>query len=177
MPLFTAILSGKVAIAAIALGTLATGGTVAAAATGSLPSALQSSAHVLLGAPAPTGETSDPTAEPTADPTETPTPTDSPTPTATPAPHGPDATGPAAFGLCNAFTKGGLNSTSTAYASLAIAAGGAANITTYCATVPAHGKPVATTPTTHGKSGLAHVPSVHVKPTHPVHPIHPAPKP
>ena len=53
---------------------------------------------------------------------------------------GPDATGPAAFGLCNAYAKGGLNSASVAYASLVKAAGGASNITTYCATVTRPGR-------------------------------------
>jgi hypothetical protein len=50
---------------------------------------------------------------------------------------GPDATGAAAFGLCNAFTHGGLNPTSTAYDALAEAAGGESGIATYCETVPA----------------------------------------
>ena len=59
--------------------------------------------------------------------------------TAITKPVGPDATGPAAHGLCTAFAHGGLNATSTAYASLASAAKGASNIATYCATIPKKG--------------------------------------
>jgi hypothetical protein len=40
-------------------------------------------------------------------------------------------------GLCNAYSNGGLNSTSTAYAALAEAAGGESGIVSYCATVSA----------------------------------------
>lgn len=92
--------------------------------------------------PTPT-ETETESPEPTPTETETATPSPSPTETEDPdsppasTPVGPDATGPAAFGLCNAFTHGGLNSTSTAHEALANAAGGADSIGDYCATVPA----------------------------------------
>ena len=59
--------------------------------------------------------------------------------TATTKPVGPDATGPAADGLCTAFTHGGLKAFSTAYASLASAAKGASNTATYCARIPKPG--------------------------------------
>ena len=59
--------------------------------------------------------------------------------TAITKPVGPDATGPAADGLCTAFTHGGLTAFSTGYASLASAAKGASNIATYCATIPKSG--------------------------------------
>ena len=52
---------------------------------------------------------------------------------------GPDASGPAAFGLCNAFTNGGLGTTSTAYAALVQAARGEDGVGAYCTTVAAPG--------------------------------------
>jgi hypothetical protein len=66
---------------------------------------------------------------------------------ATPAPaaelgasngNGPDATGPAKFGLCTAWAAGqgstnGNKADSTAYQALAAAAGGAANVADFCA--------------------------------------------
>ena len=56
----------------------------------------------------------------------------------TPNGQGPDATGPAKFGLCNAYTSGqgatnGGKTASVAFQALATAAGGAANITAFCA--------------------------------------------
>lgn len=161
MSFFAALVSSKVAVGALALGTLTVGGTAAAAFTGSLPQPLQTQAHQLLGAPAtatafasatadPTDEasasasaSSSATASATADPTAgaTASATAAPTASASATAHavGPDATGSAAFGLCNAYAHGGLAVTSVAYASLAKAAGGAASITGYCATVSAHG--------------------------------------
>ncbi len=123
MSFFTLLVSSKIAVSALAIGTLAAGGTAAAAFTGTLPTPLQESAHTLIGAPAP--------ATPDTDAAK-------PSPTATPG--GPDADGPSAHGLCNAFMHGGLNSTSTAFKSLATAAKGAANIATYCSTVVSHDK-------------------------------------
>jgi hypothetical protein len=59
-----------------------------------------------------------------------------------PSPHavGPDATGPAAKGLCTAYLahqKSGttVSTSSVAFRNLATAAGGAENVATYCATV------------------------------------------
>lgn len=140
MSFITAVVGSKLAVTLIALGTVTVGGTAAAAYTGSLPAGLQNDAHSLIGAP---------TAQPTDDATGTPTPTSEPTEpaTATPAPEpsstdvpvGPNATGPAAHGLCNAFQHGGLGPASVAYASLAKAAGGAEGISAYCATVVAPG--------------------------------------
>jgi hypothetical protein len=53
---------------------------------------------------------------------------------------GPDATGPAAFGLCNAWqhshTHGNSMDHSVAMRNLTRAAGGAGRIGSYCATVP-----------------------------------------
>lgn len=162
MSLITAVVGSKLAIALIALGTIAAGGTAAAAYTGSLPAGLQNDAHSLVGAPAaePTDSATD-TATPEPTDTATPEPTETPTPdpSAT-APVGPDATGPAAHGLCTAFQHGGLAPTSVAYASLEKASGGADGIAAYCAVVltpkPAadHGAPTAE-PTSDGPDSPA----------------------
>jgi hypothetical protein len=133
----------------LAGGVVASGATAAAAYTGTLPVSLQQAAHDTIGAPEPTssesaGTTDDSTATPTPTPTptpsETPAPTEKPAPTTAPKADGPDATGPAAHGLCTAYAHGGLSATSTAYAALVKAAGGASTITSYCATIPAPGK-------------------------------------
>lgn len=78
-----------------------------------------------------------PTDTETASPSPSPTETEEPEPAPTSDGGGPDATGPAAYGLCNAFSNGGLNETSTAFAALAEAAGGESGIEGYCATVAA----------------------------------------
>lgn len=152
MSLFTVFASSKVAASVLAAGTLAVGGTGAAAFAGALPSDVQQSAHELLGAPAPhvggvSGTaTSGASAEATASASATPSATASATASAdadsekATAAAGPDATGPAAFGLCTAFTHGGLDAGSTAFKSLAVAAKGEANIDSYCAGVTAPGK-------------------------------------
>lgn len=170
MSFFTALVTSKIAAGALA-GTLAVGGTAAAAYTETLPAALQQSAHSVLGAPAAsaalaTHETADaageatPTAEATAsasaDASEKATPTDSPSST----PVGPDATGPAAYGLCQSFTHGGLDTSSTAYKSLAVAAEGETNITTYCATVASPGESADHRPAEPGAAAAtAHLPA------------------
>ena len=120
-------------VAGVAVLAAATG---AAAYTGSLPGPIQRAAHSTIGAPT-ADATDEPTDDPTDEPTGTPTgtPTDSPTGTSTTHGVGPDATGPAAFGLCNAWTHGGLATTSVAYRNLATAAGGADGIQAYCATI------------------------------------------
>jgi len=90
-------------------------------------------------------------------------------------PVGPDATGPAAYGLCTAFTKGGLATSSVAYQSLSAAAGGNGSIGSYCETVAAPGESASHRPDTSGnpaapqtatpqkpanaQGGLAHKPS------------------
>jgi hypothetical protein len=53
---------------------------------------------------------------------------------------GPDVQGPAGFGLCNAYTHGGLPATSVPYRNLVAAAGGASKIAAFCAKVPHPGK-------------------------------------
>jgi hypothetical protein len=103
----------KAAVAAVAC-SLALGGVAAAATTGSLPGPLQTFAHV-LGAPA-AGDNADsakagPTGTDSGDPTTEPTITSSTDSTANPSASGsptrdgggPNALGPAAWGLCHAF--------------------------------------------------------------------------
>jgi hypothetical protein len=175
MSFFTALVTSKIAAGALAAGTLAVGGTAAAAYTGTLPTPLQQSAHNILGAPSPAASaalgaqttatatteatpTSDPTGEATAtaDATEKATAKDSPS--ATPA--GPDATGPAAYRLCQSFTHGGRDTSSTAYKSLSVAADGETNITTYCATVASPGESADHRPAETGAdAATAHIPA------------------
>ncbi|HWH27254.1 MAG TPA: hypothetical protein VNT53_11505 [Pseudolysinimonas sp.] len=121
MSLVATAFGTKVAIAALSL--VALGGGAAAAANGALPAT-----------PVPSSETSTPTVTPAPDETATPTPTptEDPTPSAT---KGPDATGSAAFGLCTAYTAGGLNSGSVAYSALLDASQSAGDITDYCAPI------------------------------------------
>jgi hypothetical protein len=154
MSLFTVFATSKVAASALAAGTLAVGGTGAAAFAGALPSDVQQSAHELLGAPAPRvgGVSETATSGSAAEASASATPSASAdaaaagsveggdaSAEASASAVGPDATGPAAFGLCTAFTKGGLEASSTGFKSLTIAAEGEANIESYCADVVAAG--------------------------------------
>ena len=79
-------------------------------------------------------------------------------------PFGPDATGPAGFGLCTAYAHAKAHGTASqkavAFRNLAAAAGGAAKIAAYCAAVPHPGSSQSS------QSASA--------PTHPAHPAHPA---
>ena len=69
---------------------------------------------------------------------------------------GPDATGPAGFGLCTAYFAGGLATVSTAYDSLSTAAG-EGGIDAFCEIVVANKKGVSEKKSgvTHGKSGVS----------------------
>ena len=126
------MIGGKLAIGLLAGTAVVVGGAGVAAYADLLPTAAKQVAHDSIGAPLPrTERTEAPTDGPTGEPTAA--------PTATTKPVGPDATGPAAHGLCTAFAHGGLNVSSTAYASLASAAKGASNIATYCSTIPKQG--------------------------------------
>lgn len=153
MSLFTVFATSKVAASALAAGTLAVGGTGAAAFAGALPSDVQQSAHELLGAPAPhvggVSETAKTGADADAAASASPSASaaaagdvagENADAKASANAVGPDATGPAAFGLCTAFTHGGLEATSTGFKSLAVAAKGEANIEGFCADVTAPGK-------------------------------------
>ena len=114
---------------AIAIPALALSATGAAAATGSLPTPAQSAVHGALsdvGVSVPSGRSSDNSG-------------DSGT-TGTHAANnanavGPDATGPAKYGLCRAYAanKGHMSSNSVAFRNLVNAAGGAANVASFCA--------------------------------------------
>ena len=140
------VVGGKLAIGLLAGSAVVVGGAGVAAYADLLPAGAQQVAHDSIGAPLP--RTSD-SPEPTDTPTGTPTASPTSTPKATPV--GPDATGPAAYGLCTAFTHGGLNVSSTAYASLAKAANGTSNIATYCATISKPGPTATHSP--HGNTG------------------------
>ena len=134
--LITARLAVKVTAAAVAVAVL--GGAAAAAYAGALPAPVQRLAHNAIGAPAP--KASPGPATPQVTPAHS-------------APGGPDATGPAAFGLCNAYAHAKAHGTasekSAAFRNLAAAAGGAANISAFCAAVPHPGNGQATA-TAHG---------------------------
>ena len=140
--LLRTLLSVKVA-GAVAAAVL--GGSVAAAYAGVLPAALQQIAHSSIAAPAASAK-----------------PTPHQTPSAKPGPHqvntpragvpvGPDPAGPAAHGLCTAYSHaeahGSAAERAVAFRNLAAAAGGGAKVAAYCASAPrpgasAHGKAV-----------------------------------
>jgi hypothetical protein len=165
-PVRTIVLGSRAAIVAgVVVVAAATG---AAAYTGSLPGSVQNAAHSVIGAPAADDDqdSEDVGDDPTGSPTESPTETQTGTPTSSASKSngvGPDATGPAAFGLCNAWSHGGLATTSVAYRNLAAAAGGADGIQAYCATVikpgggSTHGSPTSKpghgSPTSHPGHG------------------------
>jgi hypothetical protein len=118
IPLLSARAAAATAVAALSLGGFAT-----AAFAGALPAPAQQFAHHTFGAPAAGG----------GQPTGT-------HPGAAATPAGPDATGPAAFGLCTAWAHAKAHGTTSqqavAFRNLAAAAGGASNVATYCAAVP-----------------------------------------
>lgn len=140
MPYFTHS-GNKLALTLLAAGALAVGSTGVAAMADSLQDSTVAVAETESPSPTPTAtETAspEPTATETDDPEPTPTETEDPGDSPASTPVGPDVTGPAAVGLCNAFAHGGLNSTSTAY-SVLLQAAGAEGIDGYCATIPAPG--------------------------------------
>jgi hypothetical protein len=126
--LLRTLLSVKVA-GAVAAAVL--GGSVAAAYAGVLPAALQKIAHNSIAAPAASARPS-PHLTHRAD-----------------TPVGPDPAGPAAHGLCTAYShavaQGSAARQAVAFSELAAAAGGAGKVAAYCASAPrpgagAHGK-------------------------------------
>jgi hypothetical protein len=153
MSFFTALIGSKIAIGALALGTVAVGGTAATAYTGSLPAPLQQAAHSLIGAPAPvqaaaaaTAATTDPAAPadpaspgPSPDPSAIP-PAAPADPAATPAPNSqkPDhrpGERRSPVGLCEAYAHGSAQVKAAVYPDLVAAASTSADIATYCDTV------------------------------------------
>src|SRR5215472_12546698 len=121
-PLLASLLSARAA-SVVAAAALSLGGFATAAFAGALPAPAQQFAHHTFGAPAAGGS----------QPTGT-------HPNATATPVGPDATGPAAFGLCTAWAHakahGNSSQQAVAFRNLAAAAGGASNVAAYCAAVP-----------------------------------------
>ena len=115
----TSLLSARLAAAAAA-GAVAVGGAAAAAYAGALPAPVQKFAHETIGAP--------------------PVHHDAPA-----TPVGPRATGKAGYGLCTAYAQlkadGTARQRAVAFRNLATAAGGAANVTAYCAAVAHPGEP------------------------------------
>jgi len=122
-PVLASLTSAGAAVAAGAAA-LSLGGFATAAFAGALPGPAQRFAHDIVGAPSAGAH---------------------PSPAATPS--GPDATGPAAFGLCTAWAHAKADGTSAqqavAFRKLAAAADGAGNIAAYCAGVPHPGTPSA----------------------------------
>jgi len=138
-PVLATLLSAKLAAAAAAAA-VSFGGATAAAYAGVLPAPVQKIAHDTLGAPP---------AHPAAHPSHPATPT------------GPSAAGHAAYGLCTAYSHaqahGSALQKAVAFRNLAAAAGGAANVTAYCARVAHPG----TTPTGKPASHPAGKPTSH----------------
>jgi hypothetical protein len=126
-PVLAQLLATRTAAAAAVAAVAAAG--AAGAYTGSLPTRLQNVAHDTIGAPAGDSRAQRPDPAPKGGATPSGSRDDG-------AGNGAlDARDPAAHGLCTAFAAGGLATTSTAYRSLAGAAGGPAAIPAFCATV------------------------------------------
>jgi len=152
MSLITTLVGSKIAAGLLAGAIVIGGGTGAAAYANVLPTPLQEAAHDLIGAPeseiAATEAVSDETVseEPDSESTESEetvsdeTDSESDDSATAGTKVGPDITGHAAYGLCQAFTHGGLGVSSTPYASFVIAADGDENIAAYCADVVKPGK-------------------------------------
>src|SRR5215467_7439771 len=123
--LLSSLLSAKAAAAA-AVAVVGLGGVATAAFANALPSAAQQFAHDTIGAPSPHASSSAHAGnKPNAGHSGTPV--------------GPNASGPAAFGLCTAYTNAKHHGTAAqkavAFRNLENAAGGAANVTAFCASV------------------------------------------
>src|SRR5664279_1965431 len=142
MSLITTLVGSKIAAGLLAGAVVIGGGTGAAAYANVLPTPLQEAAHDLIGAPEPeiaaTEAVSEETVSDETDSDETDSESDDSATAGTKV--GPDITGHAAYGLCQAFTHGGLGVSSTPYASFVIAADGDENIAAYCADVVKPGK-------------------------------------
>ena len=176
------LLSAKIAVAAV-IGSLAMGGIAAAAYTGSLPDGVQGFAHDTIGAPQSHGQDAqdaddqadEDATQPSNEPTD-PESSASESPGATKTtPVGPDATGPAAFGLCTAFATSksheGANQHSVAYQSLLSAATAAGQtVEGYCATIPHPGSKPSPTATPSGAAAPTGEPSARPTPKHSSHP-------
>lgn len=166
-PVLTSLLSVK-AGAAAAAAVLGLGGIATAAYARSLPAPLQRFAHDTIGAPSATASPAPPQQ------------------THQPAAPGPDATGSAAFGLCTAYAHaeahGSASRRAVAFRNLEKAAGGAAKVAAYCASVPHPGAspshPAHPSPKPHpsARPSTSHEPQPAQSPR-PTHGPHPSPKP
>lgn len=118
------LLSAKAATAT-ALAVISLGGLATVAYSGNLPAPAQRFAHDTIGAPGASADPSSPAAGHSG------------------TPVGPNASGSAAFGLCTAYTHATEHGTAAqkavAFRNLENAAGGAANVASYCAGVPQPG--------------------------------------
>lgn len=123
------------------------GGSIAAAYAGALPAALQKFAHNSIAAPVASASPS---------PHET---------RRAGVPVGPNPAGPAAHGLCTAYSHvqahGSATQHAVAFRKLAAAAGGAGHVAAYCATVPRPGVGPLGEPASHatGRPGARPVPT------------------
>jgi hypothetical protein len=126
-PAMLGTLAGTKIVTALAAGAVALGGLGAAAYAGTLPDSAQDVAHNLIGAPSGHGKGHGKGLN-------------KHNGTETGGPVGPDATGPAAYGLCTAYEHAKVHGQSVdhsvAFANLAEAAGGANKIDQYCASIP-----------------------------------------
>jgi len=124
----------RTAVAGLAIAAAAlTGGFAVAASSGTLP--IASGRDEGPNPTAASAASHTPGADGTSATSSPPAPANAPS--NSPNGQGPDATGPAKFGLCNAFTSGqgttkGEKADSVAFQALATAAGGAGNIAAYC---------------------------------------------
>jgi len=154
----------RTAVAALAIAAALTGGVAVAASTGTLPIATgrdegpkPTAASAASHTPGADGKSATPTPLGPADAASN-----------SPNGQGPDATGPAKFGLCNAYTSGqgatnGEKTDSVAFQALATAAGGAGNVAAFCANATpggnaphGQGSPLASTggaPNANGNAG------------------------
>jgi len=122
--LLSSLLSAKAAAAA-AVAVVGLGGVATAAFANALPTAAQQFAHDTIGAPSPHSSAHA---------------GDKPNVGHSGTPVGPNASGPAAFGLCTAYSNAKHHGTAlqkaVAFRNLEKAAGGAANVAGFCASVP-----------------------------------------
>jgi hypothetical protein len=109
------VLGARLAAVAAAVAVALFGGGIAAAYTGSLPTALQQIAHRAIAAPGPRP--------------------DRPVPVTTGHPTGPKLPGSAARGLCAAYQHANASQRATAFRKLIEAAGGADKVAAYCRSV------------------------------------------
>jgi hypothetical protein len=149
--LLRTLLSAKLGAAVTAAAVAALGSGVAAAYAGALPTALQKFAHHSIAAPAPR-----PSGSGSGSARASGSASGSPHATHhTATPTGPNPTGPAAYGLCTAYSRaeahGNATQRAVAFRKLAAAAGGADKVAAYCATVPHPGATPSGQPTSHAK--------------------------